>query len=64
MSSKPITVRSLDEELERFDDVFDFHYPQIRKTDTAGSNPEGFTAAELARAVDILIDYLPASVLL
>lgn len=64
MSSKPITHDSVTEALERFDDVFDFHYPDLGKTDVSVANMERFTAAEIARAVDILIDYLPQSVLL
>lgn len=64
MPHQPITPETVSEAMERFDDVFDFHYPALGKTDVTVSNMERFTAGEISRAVDILIDYLPATVLL
>ncbi|WP_027503320.1 hypothetical protein [Rhodococcus sp. UNC363MFTsu5.1] len=52
---------SLTEELDRFDDFFDFHYPSLRAKGTYRANYEGLTAQELSMVTDGLIDSLPPS---
>ena len=64
MPTKTNTPEAIDDLLDRFDDIWDFHYPSLRAADTYGANPEGFTARELAITVKVLIDTLPPSGLL
>ena len=54
----------LQEAVDRFDDVFDFHYPHLRVPGTVGVVNEGCTVEALDAATDLFIDSLPVSVIL
>lgn len=63
MHVKDITPE-LQEAVDRFDDVFDFHYPHLRVPGTVGVVNEGCTVEDLDAATDLFIDSLPVSVIL
>ena len=50
--------------VDRFDDVFDFHYPHLRVPGKVGVVREGCTVKALDAATDLFIDSLPVSVIL